>query len=76
MNVYIIEKAQDYDAPSIILGVFTTLKGAQRWITSPELHADVESARDDMDEYEPHDTVDAYWFDGHYTRIREVALQN
>ncbi len=79
MNVYIIEKAQDY-GPSIILGVFTTLEGAQRWIISPTWSASagqgsVESARGDMDEYEPHDTVDAYWIDGVYTRIREVALQ-
>ena len=76
MNVYIIEKAQEYDAPSIILGVFTTLEEAQRWITNPKLHAEVENARDDMDENDPHDTVDAYWYDGRYTRIREVALQN
>jgi len=75
MNVYIIEVAQEYDSPSVILGVFTTLEGAQRWITSPEIIGDVESARDDMDEYEPHDTVDAYWYNGQYTRIREVALQ-
>ena len=74
MNVYIIEKGQDY-GPSIILGVFTTLEGAQRWITSPNIQVDVESAREDMDECDPHDTVDAYWFDGFYTRIREVALQ-
>ena len=74
MNVYIINQSQAY-GPSIILGVFTTLEGAQRWIISLELQADVKSARDDMDECDPYDTVDTYWIDGIYTRIREVALQ-
>lgn len=73
MNVYIIEKSHD-NSPSIVLGAFTTLEGAQRWINNPEF--DVKSAREDMDEYDPHDTVDAYWFDGYYTRIREVTLQS
>ena len=74
MNIYIIDQAQAY-GPSIILGVFTTLEGAQRWITSPNIQGSVESARDGMDEYDPKDTVDAYRIDGFYTRIREVALQ-
>ncbi len=63
MNVYINEKAQN-DAPSIILGVFTTLEGAQHWKTSTDNMGDVESARYDMAEYDTNDNVDAYWSDG------------
>lgn len=74
MNVYIIEKSGGYDTPTVFLGIFKTLESAQAWIQHPDRKVDVEDALG-VDEDDPYDTVDTYWFDGYYTRIREVALQ-